>query len=84
MVAGLVTTTRVTHASPAGLFARSANRNWEDDSGVRADGHDPALCPDIAHQLVHDHPGNQFKVPTLFLLSLNDVGFSVDFEYCDR
>ncbi|XP_013179969.1 PREDICTED: membrane-bound alkaline phosphatase-like [Papilio xuthus] len=60
--AGIVTTTRVTHASPAGVYARAANRNWESDANVRQDGQDPALCRDIAHQLVHSFPGNQLKV----------------------
>ncbi|XP_045781581.1 membrane-bound alkaline phosphatase-like [Maniola jurtina] len=60
--AGIVTTTRVTHASPAGAYARAADRNWESDVDVRADGHDPAACADIAHQLVHEYPGNEFKV----------------------
>lgn len=57
-----MTTTRITHATPAGAYAHSANRGWESDSDVRADGHDPALCPDLAHQLVHAYPANQFKV----------------------
>ncbi|XP_045503532.1 membrane-bound alkaline phosphatase-like [Colias croceus] len=60
--AGIVTTTRVTHASPAGVFAKIANRDWENDDSVRRAGHDPARCPDIAQQLVHEKPGNQFKV----------------------
>ncbi|XP_026487995.2 membrane-bound alkaline phosphatase-like [Vanessa tameamea] len=60
--AGIVTTTRITHASPAGAYATVANRHWENDAEVRNDGHDPNICPDIAHQLVHSHPGNQFKV----------------------
>nr|AJW76724.1 alkaline phosphatase 4 [Spodoptera exigua] len=60
--AGIVTTTRITHASPAGVYAKVANRHWENDAKVREDGHDPARCPDIAHQLVHMRPGNQFKV----------------------
>ncbi|XP_075980477.1 membrane-bound alkaline phosphatase-like [Anticarsia gemmatalis] len=60
--AGLVTTTRVTHASPGGVFAKIANRHWESDAEVRDDGQDPLQCRDIAHQLVHDKPGNQLKV----------------------
>ncbi|XP_023936812.2 membrane-bound alkaline phosphatase-like [Bicyclus anynana] len=60
--AGVVTTTRVTHASPAGIYARAAERNWETDADVLADGVDVDACPDIAHQLVHLAPGNQFKV----------------------
>ncbi|XP_047992085.1 membrane-bound alkaline phosphatase-like [Leguminivora glycinivorella] len=60
--AGIVTTTRITHASPAGAYANIANRDWEDDSEIRAAGHDTALCPDIADQLVNSHPGNKFQV----------------------
>ncbi|XP_034835005.2 membrane-bound alkaline phosphatase-like [Maniola hyperantus] len=60
--AGIVTTTRVTHASPAGAYAHVADRDWESDADVRAAGHDPARCRDIAHQLVNSYPGNQFKV----------------------
>ncbi|XP_045451271.1 membrane-bound alkaline phosphatase-like [Melitaea cinxia] len=60
--AGIVTTARVTHASPAGAYANIANRDWENDAEVRADQHDPELCRDIAYQLVHTYPGNQFKV----------------------
>nr|XP_021194990.2 membrane-bound alkaline phosphatase [Helicoverpa armigera] len=61
--AGIVTTTRVTHASPAGAFAHTAERDWESDADVAAD----CACaaprqPDIALQLVRDHPGRQFKV----------------------
>ncbi|CAK1587353.1 unnamed protein product [Parnassius mnemosyne] len=60
--AGIVTTTRITHASPAGVYAKSANRNWENDAKVREDNQDPNACRDIAYQLVHSSPGNQFKV----------------------
>ncbi|XP_038222682.1 membrane-bound alkaline phosphatase-like, partial [Zerene cesonia] len=60
--AGIVTTTRVTHASPAGVFARVANRHWENDAEVLSGGADLAACRDIAHQLVHTHPGDKFKV----------------------
>ncbi|CAG9789034.1 unnamed protein product [Diatraea saccharalis] len=59
---GIVTTTRITHASPAGAYARTANRNWEHDGNVRAAGFDPASCPDIANQLIHTLPGKAFKV----------------------
>ncbi|XP_059081401.1 alkaline phosphatase 4-like isoform X2 [Tigriopus californicus] len=61
---GLVTTARVTHATPAALYAHSFDRNWECDSKFE----DPNLetapdgLHDIAHQLVYDAPGNQMKV----------------------
>ncbi|CAH0401075.1 unnamed protein product [Chilo suppressalis] len=60
--AGVVTTTRITHASPAGLYASVANRNWENDAAVTSAGHDTNLCPDIAYQLINMSPGNQLKV----------------------
>ncbi|CAD0202389.1 unnamed protein product [Chrysodeixis includens] len=60
--AGIVTTTRITHASPAGVFAKTANRNWENDAEVKSANQDINACPDIAYQLIHKHPGNKFKV----------------------
>jgi alkaline phosphatase len=47
---GIVTTTRITHATPASVYSRSADRDWESDTSIpddqRADG-----CKDIALQL---------------------------------
>ncbi|KAK7086431.1 hypothetical protein SK128_007003 [Halocaridina rubra] len=60
--AGIVTTTTVTHATPAGAYAHVADRNWEDDAEVAYDGHDPDTCDDIAEQLVFSDPGMNFKV----------------------
>ncbi|KAL0822116.1 hypothetical protein ABMA28_005480 [Loxostege sticticalis] len=60
--AGVVTTTRITHASPAGLYAKAANRNWERDEQVTSENIDIGQCRDIAHQLVHHYPGNELKV----------------------
>ena len=48
---GFVTTTRVTHATPAATYAKSPERNWEDISdmpGVAIE----AGCKDIASQLI--------------------------------
>ncbi|KAG0726328.1 Alkaline phosphatase, tissue-nonspecific isozyme [Chionoecetes opilio] len=53
---GIVTTTRITHATPGATYAHAAHRNWECDSEAE-DG-----CSDIAHQLVHDNPGKNVKV----------------------
>jgi len=47
----IVTTTRLTHATPASVYARSADRDWESDSLIPADQRD-AGCKDIAQQLV--------------------------------
>ncbi|XP_075980742.1 membrane-bound alkaline phosphatase-like [Anticarsia gemmatalis] len=59
---GVVTSARVTHASPAGVYAKVPERRWEDDAHVVRSGVDPSTCPDIAYQLVHMHPGNKIKV----------------------
>lgn len=59
---GIVTTSRVTHASPSGAFAHVANREWECDADVESFGNDPRSCDDIARQLVHGEPGKNFKV----------------------
>jgi alkaline phosphatase len=47
---GIVTTTRLTHATPASVYARSADRDWEADNAIPADQR-PAGCKDIALQL---------------------------------
>ena len=60
--AGLVTTTRVTHASPAGVYASISYRHWEDDYNVRRDGCDPDILDDITEQLVYGEVGKKLKV----------------------
>uniref|UniRef100_A0A182WZ34 alkaline phosphatase n=1 Tax=Anopheles quadriannulatus TaxID=34691 RepID=A0A182WZ34_ANOQN len=59
---GIVTTTRVTHASPAGAYAHTSNRDWECDADIVRSGGDPAQCPDIATQLIYGDTGKQFRV----------------------
>jgi alkaline phosphatase len=61
---GVVTTTRITHASPAGTYAQVANRDWENDAAVKSSGQDPDMCDDIAEQLVNSLPGRDIKVCT--------------------
>lgn len=48
---GVVTTTRVTHATPAVTYAHSVDRNWESDDAMPQDAKDLG-CIDIATQLV--------------------------------
>jgi alkaline phosphatase len=45
---GVISTARITHATPAAVYARSVNRDWEDNSGL------PEGCTqkDIADQLI--------------------------------
>ncbi|XP_060653467.1 alkaline phosphatase [Drosophila nasuta] len=59
--AGLVTTTRVTHASPAGVYAHTSNRDFESDKDVHDLGQNPSDCPDIAQQLL-EGVGKNLKV----------------------
>ncbi|KAJ8923112.1 hypothetical protein NQ315_001665 [Exocentrus adspersus] len=59
---GLVTTTRVTHASPAGVYAHTADRHWESDTSIIKAGLDPAECHDIAKQLVYGETGRNLNV----------------------
>jgi alkaline phosphatase len=48
---GIVTTTRVTHATPAATYAKSADRDWEGDSDMPLQALNDG-CMDIAAQLV--------------------------------
>ncbi|XP_046389561.1 alkaline phosphatase-like [Ischnura elegans] len=59
---GVVTTTRITHASPTGAYGHVAERNWESDADVVASGEDPDACSDIAEQLVRGHTGYKLNV----------------------
>ncbi|MCG8465158.1 MAG: alkaline phosphatase [Xanthomonadales bacterium] len=51
MNTGVISTARLTHATPAATYAHAAERGWEDDSGLsgaaRIEG-----CADIARQLI--------------------------------
>lgn len=49
---GLVTTARVTHATPAATYARSPEREWESDHKI-PDSEKNLGCEDIASQLVN-------------------------------
>ncbi|XP_014246448.1 alkaline phosphatase-like [Cimex lectularius] len=57
---GLVTNTRVTHATPAAAYAHSASRYWEDDAKIPPQSR--RSCKDIARQLVEDEPGRNINV----------------------
>lgn len=59
---GFVTNSRVTHATPAGVYANTANREWENDQQVRKAKCDIHKVHDIAHQLVHGEVGRNLQV----------------------
>jgi alkaline phosphatase len=56
---GVVTTARITHATPAATYAHSANRDWEADSDMPAAA---AACKDIARQFVDFAHGDGIDV----------------------
>ena len=49
---GVISTARITHATPAATYAKSAERNWEDVSDMPEDAV-AAGCEDIASQLIN-------------------------------
>ena len=53
---GIVTTTRVTHATPAATYAKSPDRDWEDPSEMPVQAIKDG-CEDIASQLI-DYQSN--------------------------
>ncbi|GAB1264678.1 alkaline phosphatase [Aurantivibrio infirmus] len=59
---GVVSTARITHATPAATYAKSADRNWEDVSDMPAAAVD-AGCEDIASQLVNFEENLQKRFP---------------------
>ncbi len=48
---GIVTTTRITHATPAAVYGHIVNRDWESDKDIPASER-PEGCADLAQQLV--------------------------------
>jgi len=48
---GIVTTTRVSHATPAGVYGHSPERGWEDDASLSEAARDIDF-PDLTRQLV--------------------------------
>lgn len=59
---GIVTTTTVTNASPAGAYSHSSNRLFESDLDVKKLNQSLEHCEDIAKQLMYNKPGNKFQV----------------------
>ncbi len=61
MATGVVTTTRITHATPGATFAHTPERNWENDTDL-TDEAKTAGCTDIARQLVETPHARGFDV----------------------
>jgi alkaline phosphatase len=58
---GIVTTARLTHATPAGTYAHAADREWENDAKLPAQARDEG-CRDIATQFVEFATGDGIDV----------------------
>ena len=58
---GIVTTTRITHATPAANYAHVPERDWEDDSMLPPDA-GAAGCKDIARTLIEFAVGDGIDV----------------------
>ncbi|UNK58619.1 alkaline phosphatase [Pseudoxanthomonas daejeonensis] len=56
LASGVVTTARITHATPAATYAHVPDRNWETDAAMPQAARD-AGCRDIAQQLLDFAPG---------------------------
>jgi alkaline phosphatase len=58
LATGIVSTARITHATPASAYAHTPHRNWEADANMPADSN----CIDIARQLVAWPAGDGFEI----------------------
>jgi alkaline phosphatase len=58
---GVITTARLTHATPAATYAHTAHRDWEADKNLPEDAA-AAGCKDIARQLIESPYGNGLEV----------------------
>ncbi|NWG71188.1 MAG: alkaline phosphatase [Parvularculaceae bacterium] len=61
LATGVVTTTRLTHATPAAVYAHAPNRDWEADSSL-PEGAAQLGCTDIARQLIEFPYGDGLEV----------------------
>ncbi|WP_299004371.1 alkaline phosphatase [uncultured Shewanella sp.] len=58
---GVVSTARLTHATPAALYAKTPQRQWESDANLSDEAIDNG-CLDIAYQLVMRNKGEALTV----------------------
>ncbi|CRL01810.1 CLUMA_CG015026, isoform A [Clunio marinus] len=62
MATGIVTSTRVTHATPAAAYSHVPHRDWEHNAAITSACREYENVTDIAHQLIHDEVGKNVKV----------------------
>ncbi|UTW54198.1 alkaline phosphatase [Kordiimonas sp. SCSIO 12610] len=58
---GIVSTARLTHATPAAVYAHSPSRNWENDTAIPEDQRGQG-CEDIAKQILGSLDGDGLEV----------------------
>lgn len=56
---GIISTARITHATPAATYAESPTRGWEDNTDIPESATD---CADIASQLIDWSAGDGFEI----------------------
>ena len=61
LATGIVSTARITHATPAATFAKVAGRDWENDTNLPDEARKNG-CKDIAAQLIDWPAGDGFEV----------------------
>lgn len=61
LATGIVSTARLTHATPAAAYAESPNRDWENNSDMPGVAEEDG-CPDIARQFVDWGAGDHFEI----------------------
>lgn len=61
LATGVVTTARLTHATPAAAYAHVPDRNWENDAGLPAGAYETG-CRDIASQLIDFPYGDVLEI----------------------
>jgi alkaline phosphatase len=59
MAVGVISTARLTHATPATVYAHSPERGWETDADIPADDN---ACKDIARQMIEWPHGDGLEV----------------------
>jgi len=61
LATGVVSTARITHATPAATYAHSPHRGWENDAAMRS-AQNASGCTDIARQLIEWQAGDGFEL----------------------
>lgn len=63
---GIVTTTRVNHATPSAAYAHCVDRDWYSDGEMPVEAVQEG-CKDIARQLMENIPNINVSLCTLFI-----------------